>query len=126
MLFSLALKLSPSMAMAHPMVSLSMPSSSQMTMLNINEDGHCNMKKPVSSHSASSVLMASMQDNESACCLDDCQCPTGACASVYALMHNITTIALIIGNEEVDVASDRALYILPDFQYRPPKLAHAG
>ena len=122
MLISLVFKLSPSMAMTHSMMS-SLMSSSHVSQLNMSEDGHCSMT-PLDS--LSSKAMVSTDNNEGSCCFDDCQCSTGACVSVYAVMQNVPTMNPMAGNEMVVIASVGSLYILPDFQYRPPKLVHAG
>lgn len=126
-LLALVIKLSPGLAMSHS----TMGAFSQANGLQNSDDSHCEMNNMATSMLSSPAHAVSKHAGENTstatpCCLDDCQCPSGACASVYAVMQTSANIADLPGNESPVIALSGHYNLLPTLQYRPPKIAHAG
>ncbi len=91
-------------------------------------------KKEHAIHSASSAPLEAVKSIDpsmhgvtpDSCCDDHCQCPTGVCAAVYALINNDVSVAVIALTPLVTFVHQQAPYTIPNTQFRPPKFAFAG
>ncbi len=81
--------------------------------------------------SAPSKAMKSMDHSmhgvsPDSCCDVQCQCPTGVCAAVYAVINNEVSVAVIAHAPLVRFVNHQAPHTIPNIQFRPPKFAFAG
>lgn len=96
------------------------PSSAQLTAKNAH-----------AIHSASNASSEAMNpsmhgDTSESCCDVQCQCPTGVCAAVYAVINNERSVAVIAPTPLIVFVNPKTPYTIPNTQFRPPKFAFAG
>ena len=82
-------------------------------------------------HSGSSAPREAMKssmhgDTSESCCDVQCQCPTGVCATVYAVINNELSVAVIAPTPLVVFVNHQTPYTIPNTQFRPPKSTFAG
>ncbi|MBB67709.1 hypothetical protein C7Y69_18795 [Alteromonas sp. KS69] len=82
-------------------------------------------------HSGSSAPREAMKssmhgDTSESCCDVQCQCPTGVCATVYAVINNELSVAVIAPTPLVVFVNHQTPYTIPNTQFRPPKFTFAG
>lgn len=85
-------------------------------------------------HSGSSAPREAMKsmnpsmhgDTSESCCDVQCQCPTGVCAAVYAVINNERSVAVIAPTPLIVFVNPQTPYTIPNTQFRPPKFAFAG
>lgn len=75
-------------------------------------------------HSGSSAPREAMKssmhgDTSESCCDVQCQCPTGVCATVYAVINNELSVAVIAPTPLVVFVNHQTPYTIPNTQFRP-------